>query len=248
MAGGFPTMDDPAWLDALRWRLRRVEPRQWIAAACTLCVVVLVCTAVWWWMAVRVRRPPSIFDAPVDDTLGYLAMKDFSKLPVDERVRFMLDFAQRFRGMQPGESAAAAAFLAGLAGPAREQLRNNVRDLMKDVLAEGAETYMSLPEAERGKYIDQWVLRWQRNAELGLAGKDSGKSDEERLKDMRGEGERAEKRRERFAGGGSLTDRGVNGFLDLWQGEVEPSSSPREQGQISRFLDDVRSRMISNRK
>lgn len=237
-------MDDPEWLDALRWRLRRVEPRQWALAGLALLAVSIVAVTVWWWVALRVRRPPSIFDAPVSDTLGFLALKDFSRLPVDERVRFMLDFAQRFRGMDAGESAAAAAFLAGLAGPAREQLRNNVRDLMKDVLAEGAESYMALPEAERGKYIDQWILRWQRTAELGLTGKDSGKSDEDRLKDMRGEGERAERRRERFAGGGTLTDRGVSGFLDLWQGEVEPASSPREQGQISRFLDDVRSRMI----
>ena len=104
-------MDDPAWLDALRWKLRQVEPKRWMAAACALCAVALVSVAVWWFVALRVRKPPSIFDAPVDDTLGYLALKDFSKLPVDERVRFMLDFAQRFRGMQPGESAAAAAFL-----------------------------------------------------------------------------------------------------------------------------------------
>ena len=119
---------------------------------------------------------------------------------------------------------------------------------MKDVLSEGAEGYMALPEAERGRYIDAWIIRWQRTAELGLTGKESEKSDEDRLKDMRNEGERAERRRERFAGGGALTDRGVGGFLDLWQGEVEASSTPREQGQISRFLDDVRSRMISKAK
>jgi len=220
-------MDDPAWLDALRWRLRRVEPRQWMAAGVSATVVALLVGAVWWWAVARVRRPPSIFDTPVDDTLGYLALKDFSRLPVDERVRFMLDFAQRFRSMQPGESAAAAAFLAGLGG--------------------GAEGYMALPEAERGRYIDAWIIRWQRTAELGLTGKESEKSDEDRLKDMRNEGERAERRRERFAGGGALTDRGVGGFLDLWQGEVEPASSPREQGQIVRFLDDVRARMIAPR-
>ena len=241
-------MDDPAWLDAIRWKLRQVEPKRWAAVAGATVLVAVVGLVAWWWVALRARRPPSIFDAPVGDTLGFLAVKDFSRLPVEERVRFMLDFAKRFRAMEPGESAAAAAFLAGLSGPARERLRDNVRDLMKDVLSEGAEAYMALPEAERGKYIDGWVVRWQRNAELGLAGKDSGKSDEERLKDMRGEGERAEKRRERFAGSGMLTDRGVNGFLDVWQGEVEPASSPREQGQISRFLDDVRSRMIAKPK
>jgi hypothetical protein len=224
-----------------------MEPRQWIALGAAACVVLVLVATASWWMFLRIRKPPSIFDSPVDDTLGYLALKDFSRLPVEERVRFMLDFAQRFRGMQPGESAAAAAFLAGLSGPAREQLRENVRDLMKDVLSEGAEEYMALSPQQRGAYIDKWIVKWQRTAEVGLTGKDSGKTDAERLADMRKEGERAEKRRERFAGGGQLSDRGVNGFLDLWQGEVEPSSSPREQGQIVRFLDDVRSRMISPR-
>ena len=237
-------MDDPAWLDALRWRLRRIEPRQWGSGAAAVLAIALVGVAIWWWMAVRVRKPPSIFDAPVDDTLGYLSLKDFSKLPVEQRVQFMLDFAQRFRGMQPGESAAAAAFLAGLAGPAREQLRDNVRELMKDVLSQGAEGYMALPEAQRGAYIDAWIVKWQRTAERGIAGKESDKSDEQRLADMRGQGQRGEGRRER-AGGGMVTDRGVSGFLDLWQGEVEASSTPREQGQIVRFLDDVRTRLFT---
>lgn len=237
-------MDDPAWLDALRWRLRRIEPRQWASGAVAVLAVVLVGGAIWWWMAVRVRKPPSIFDTPVDDTLGYLSLKDFSKLPVEQRVQFMLDFAQRFRGMQPGESAAAAAFLAGLAGPAREQLRNNVRELMKDVLSQGAEGYMALPESQRGAYIDAWIVKWQRTAERGIAGKESDKTDEQRLADMRSDGQRGAGRRER-PGGGSVTDRGVSGFLDLWQGEVETSSTPREQGQIVRFLDDVRTRLFT---
>jgi len=240
-------MPDWRWLDSMLWEIRRFERRQWLAIGGGACALLLVVIVAWWWGFLRVRKPPSIFDAPVDDTLGYLALKDFSRLPVEERVKFMLDFAQRFRGMQPGESAAAAAFLAGLSGPAREQLRENVRDLMKDVLSEGAESYMALPPHQRGDYIDNWIVKWQRTAEIGLTGKDSGKTDAERIADMRNEGERAERRRERFAGGGQLSDRGVNGFLDLWQGEVEPSSSPREQGQIVRFLDDVRSRMIAPR-
>jgi hypothetical protein len=106
---------------------------------------------------------------------------------------------------------------------------------------------MALTPQQRGAYIDRWLVKWQRTAELGLTGKESDKNDAERLADMRNEGERAERRRERMAGGGQLSDRGVNGFLDLWQGEVEPASSPREQGQIVRFLDDVRARMIAPR-
>ncbi len=239
------TVVEPAWIESLRWRLSLVERRQWMRIfGTTLAAAVLLCVA-WWWMFARFRPPPSIFDTPVDDTLGYLAMKDFSKLPLEERIRFMTEFAERFRGMQPGESAAAASFLAGLGQKARDQLRDNVRGMMKDALAEGASGYMALPPGQRDKYIDEWILRWQRLTERAVTGKDSKKSDDERLSDMRREGERAEKRRERFAGSGTMSDRGVTGFLDLWQGEVEPSSNPREQGQITRFLDDVRTRMVT---
>ena len=199
----------------------------------------------YWWLEVRFRPPPSIFDSPVDDVLGYFALDDFSQLPVEERIRFLRELADRFRGMSQSDSATMAAFLAGLAGPARDQATQNARVLAKDILAQGADDYFKLPENERGKYIDEWILRWQRLTERAVTGKDSKKSDEERLADMRREGERGERRRERFAGSGTMSDRGVTGFLDLWQGEVEPSSNPREQGQITRFLDDVRTRMVT---
>ena len=102
-----------------------------------LLVAILACVVLLW-NAARLRPPPSIFDTPIDNTLSYLTMKDFSKLPLEERIRFMMDLAERFRSLKPGESAAMAAFLAGVAGPARDQLRENVKLIAKDVLAQGA--------------------------------------------------------------------------------------------------------------
>ena len=78
-------------------------------------------------------------DSPVDDVLGYLAMEDFNDLPLEERMRYLGEFASRFRGFQQEESAATAAFLAGVTGDTREQMRQNARVLAKDVLLEGAE-------------------------------------------------------------------------------------------------------------
>ena len=40
----------------------------------------------------------------------------------------------------------------------------------------------------------------------------------------------------------SLTDDGAMRFLDFWASDVEQASSPKEQGQIVRFLGDVRKR------
>jgi hypothetical protein len=209
-----------------------------------LLAAILICVALLW-SAGRTRKPPSIFDTPIDNTLGYLTLKDFSKLPLDERIRFMLEFADRFRGLKPGESAAMAAFLAGLAGPAREQLRDNIKTLAKDVLADGAATYMSLPASKRGEFIDTWIVKWQRTMEKAVTGKeDAKKSDADRLDEMREQGKRDQERQSARAGGG-LSDRGATGFLDFWQGEIQGSSTPKEQGQITKFLDDVRTRIVT---
>jgi hypothetical protein len=176
--------------------------------------------------------------------LGYFALDDFSQLPVEERIRFLRELADRFRGMDQAESATMAAFLAGLAGPAREQATQNARVLAKDILAQGADDYFKLPEKERGKFIDDWMVKWIKTGERIATGRDSDKPDEERLADIRAEGARG---RERAANRSSdrmpsLTEDGAMRFLDFWASDVEKASTPKEQGQIVRFLGDVRKR------
>ena len=104
-------MPEWRWLDSMLWEIRRLERRQWLAIGGGACALLLVVIVAWWWGFLRIRKPPSIFDSPVDDTLGYLALKDFSRLPVEERVRFMLDFAQRFRHTRQAVGARQAGFM-----------------------------------------------------------------------------------------------------------------------------------------
>jgi len=198
----------------------------------------------YWWLEVRFRPPPSIFDSPVDDVLGYFALDDFSQLPIEERIRFLRELADRFRGMSQSDSATMAAFLAGLSGPAREQATQNARVLAKDVLAQGADEYFKVPEKDRGKYIDEWLVRWLKTGERIATGKESERTDDEMLADIREQGERgrqraAERPSDRMP---SLTEGGAMRFLDFWASDVEKASSPKEQGQIVRFLGDVRKR------
>ena len=138
-----------------------------------------------------------------------------------------------------------AAFLAGLSGPAREQATQNARILAKDILAEGAAGYFALPEKDRAKYIDNWVADWTRTGERIATGKESKKTDDERLADIRGQADRGRERQsERPADEmPSLTEDGAMRFLDFWASDVEQAASPVEQGQIVRFLGDVRKRL-----
>ena len=218
-----------------------------VRAAAAAAVAALLFSAGWWWFAVRWRPPPSIFDTPVDNVLGYFTTPDFNRLSVEERVKYVQQFVSRFRGMNQQDSVVAAAFLAGVTGKVREQLTQNVRILAKDILSQGAQKFVNLPEAERGAFIDKWIAEWFRFAESTATGKESTRSDEEILQGARAEARRGEERQQQRLKGKQLTDRGADRFLGFWESEVEPASTPREQAQISRFMDAVRTRMLTGR-
>ncbi len=192
-----------------------------------------------WWDA-RFKPPPSIFDTPVDDVLAYLTIDDFSQLPLKERLDFLLSFADRFRGLSSGESATMAAFLAGVAGPARAQLEQNVRILAKDALADGAAGYFAVPEKDRKAYIEKWTCDWVRFAERAATGKESTKTDKEILGGIDRQAAREGERAGDIGAVPALDSGGAMAFLGFWSSQVEGTASPREQGQIARFLDDVR--------
>jgi hypothetical protein len=230
----------PSW-----WEIRdRLEThRRRLVAAVAIAATLGLAGGAWAWWSSRWKPPPSIFDTPVDDVLGYLAIDDFNQLPLEERVRFMIEFANRFRGVEQSESAVMAAFFAGLTVKSKEQLRQNARTLAKDILADGAATYVNLPDKERGAFIDQWLVRWSKVGEEIAMGEPRQRSDEDRIDEFRREARRGQERQAERAVDISLTEVGAARFLDLWQTDVEAAATPREQGQITRFMVDVRKRL-----
>ena len=213
-------------------------------------LALLLCCAVvfflWWWYVVRWQAPPSIFGSPVQNVLGYLAMDDFSQLPLDERVRFLMEFSDRFRGMEQSDSATMAAFLAGISGPVRETATNNVRVLAKDILMEGASDYVNLPFAERGQFLDEWVVRWTKVGERMALGQERDKTDEERVSEMKSQADRDSTRELDESRIPDLTAVSAVRFMDFWSQEVESTASPREQGQIVVFMTDLRKHLTSD--
>ena len=133
-----------------------------------------------------------------------------------------------------------AAFLAGVTGPTREQMRQNARTLAKDVLLEGAEGYFATSDDERGKYIDDWLAGWQRKAEEMFRGEPREMDDETRADNIRAEA-REDMMRDRDTDRISpLDSRMTSRFLGFWRSDIESASTPREQGQIIRFMEDIR--------
>ncbi len=212
-----------------------------IRIGAVVAMLLLVTVGLWWWMTVRWRPPPSIFDTPVDDVLGYLAMDDFNELSLEERMRFLLELSERFRGMENSDSAAMAGFFAGLTGPVRKQMTQNVRVLARDILVQGAAGYFDAAPSEQGKYIDDWVVNWTKMGEKLTRGEESDQTDKERLERIQSQSDRGEERlKDRDLP--DLGEDGALGFMSLWQKEVEVTASPKQQGQIAKFLDNVRKR------
>lgn len=227
------------YLEELQWKLEE-KKREVAMTAVVIVVAVTLGFFLWWWLFQKWQPPPSIFDSPVEDVLGYLSMDDFSKLPLEERIAFLVEFSDRFRGMDQADSAAMAAFLAGLSGPVRQQATDNARELAKDILVEGASTYVDLPESERAAYLDEWLAQWMRMGERVATGDEREMSDEDRLSRMRGRAQedvREERDTDRMR---DLNTASAVRFMDFWSSEVETTASPREQGQIVMFMRDLR--------
>jgi hypothetical protein len=198
----------------------------------------------YWWFAVRWQPPPSIFDSPVDDVLGYLTMDDFSKLPLKERMKFLMDFADRFRGMAQSDSVLMSGFLAGLSGPTREQLTQNARELAKDILAEGAAKYVNLKPEERETFLDDWLAEWLKTGERLATGETGDEPDAERVKNFKEDAKKDSTRERNPNRLPKLTDKGASRFLDFYESDVQQTASPKEQGQITRFMDDLRKHVL----
>jgi hypothetical protein len=188
------------------------------------------------------RKPPSIFDTPIDGVADYLVSEDFSRLSVQERLDFLRDLYERFKGLEQSESAALAGFLAGLSGPAKEQARDNARILAKDILVEGAQGYLALEsKADRGKYIDDWLVKWVRFGEE-ITGEDTPRSEQDILERLRRDAKRDAER-------GFQLDREVAQFMiDMWETDVAPVASPAEQGAIFTFLPALRDHLLGSGK
>ena len=203
-----------------------------------LALLAVLVTSVWM-LGFRVRKPPNIFDAPLDNVMSFFVHEDFNRLSVEERMELLAQFAQRFQSMDQSDSAVLAGFMAGLTGRTREQLMDNARILARDVLKEGAEDYLSLPPDERAAFLDQWMMQWIMFGDR-VSGQESSRTPEERLARMREQGQRDQERAAERAGGMTLNEGDAVRFLDFWRNEVEGIASPREQGQIFRFMMDLR--------
>ncbi len=137
------------------------------------------------WLALAPTPRPDYERDNLRTVFNYTLLTDeFNRLPVQERLELIGMLVRRVKGMSAADSALVAAFAAGIAGAAREQLEENVSRLAIDAWHMYAKDYAQVPPEDREAFLDQVVIEFSRMGET-LSGETSEATDTERLAEAR---------------------------------------------------------------
>jgi hypothetical protein len=112
------------------------------------------------YLAIRPVPKPDYENDQIGIAFNYtLLTEEFNSLPVEERINLVSQLYGRVKDMDSSESAMMAAFFAGIAGEAREQLERNAGKLLVDAADLVAKDYTAIPPEQRDDYLDDAYVR-----------------------------------------------------------------------------------------
>lgn len=152
--------------------------------------VLAISTGVGLYFALREKPQPDYLDAGMDAILDYTFLtEEFNRLPLKDRLELVGQLVSRFKSMDSGDSALMAAFAAGIAGQARDQLMSNISLLAIDIWDSYAVRYDGIPDEDRSKFLEEAFLDFTKSME-SVAGVQRSISDQERLDQARRDAKR----------------------------------------------------------
>ncbi len=160
---------------------RRILRRRALIAGPVAAVVLSVGA----WLLLRPVPRPDYERDNLRRVFTYTLLTDeFNNLPVEERLELLGIIVRRVKEMSAGDSALVAAFAAGIAGAAREQLEENASRLAIDTWSMYAKDYAEVKPEDREAFLDHVVVEFSRLGEA-LSGETSDATDAERLAEAR---------------------------------------------------------------
>ncbi len=181
---------------------------------------------------------PDYEDDPLDDIFNYTLFQDeFNKLPLEERVQLVGSLIQRVEKMGGSDGTLLAAFAAGIAGSAREQLEENAAQMMLDFMDHFAKDYPSLtdPKAQE-EALKSRIVDMIRLAEE-FDGKPTNRSDEELLERAMRDAKRDQDAMRDPGRGPSLG--GVTRMTDMMENRIAAKGTPHQRARITRYMRDM---------
>ncbi|MEM1424587.1 MAG: hypothetical protein AAGH64_11375, partial [Planctomycetota bacterium] len=148
--------------------------------------------AMVWGVLVLLPVPkPDYETGDIGDVLGYtLLTTEFDQLPLEERIDLIGQVVKRLESMDAQEGTLMAAFAAGIAGEARQQLEANAAGVVIDMWDQFAPGYQRISDpAEQEAYLEEATVGFIRLMER-MDGDPTDKTDEEILTDARAQVQR----------------------------------------------------------
>lgn len=182
-----------------------------------------------------VPQPDYEFD-DIDMVFDYTLLTDeFNNLPVEERLALIRQLIERLRSLEGNQSPMLAAFAAGIAGAAREQIEENISRLALDSFDLLAQDYnASAPPAEREAYAEQSFVEIQKFFE-SIAGFDRDLTDEERV----AEGQRQAQRDLRAIRNGEFSSSEAGRVFSFMNESIGRHASPHQKARATVLLRDI---------
>lgn len=187
--------------------------------------------------ALRPVPKPDYLSDEIRELLDYTLLTDeFNNLPVRERVELLSRLVGRLKGMSAGESAMMAAFAAGIAGSARDQMEANMSRLVVDAWDEKAREYGSVPAGDREGYLEGAYVEFEKMLE-SVAGVESGRSDQERIDNAKREARRG---MEQMRGsGGRPSGEAVGRLMTTLDKQLGQRATPTQRARGLQMLRDM---------
>lgn len=166
-------------------RYRRAVRAIWAASA-----IAVVGVGIGAYFVLRPVPQPDYLDDDLDDVLGYTLLTDeFNNLPIEQRLKLIGELVSRLKTMSAGDSELMAAFAAGLAGAARDQLMENGSRLAVDTWDKYAADYNQVEEGKREEFVDASFVEFTKMMEA-IGGQPRDISDAERLAEAKRQAQR----------------------------------------------------------
>ena len=181
---------------------------------------------------------PDYEDDPLDEIFNYTLFQDeFNNLPLEERVQLVGSLIQRVEKMGGSDGTLLAAFAAGIAGSAREQLEENAAQMMLDFMDHFAKDYPSLedPKAQE-EALKSRIVDMIRLAEE-FDGNPTNRSDEELLERAMRDAKRDQDVMRDPNRGPSLG--GVTRMADMMENRIAAKGTPHQRARITRYMRDM---------
>lgn len=191
------------------------------------------------YLVIRPVPKPDYESAQIGIAFNYtLLTEEFNQLPVEERIDLVAQLYGRVRDMDSSESAMMAAFFAGIAGEAREQLERNAGKLLVDAADLVAQDYTAVPPDQRDAYLDDAYVRLVRLT-APFDPSIETRSDEEILE----RGRRDAKQGLEEMNSGRVSAKQASRLMLFMNNQTEKSASVSQQQRLTLFMRDMSRRL-----